>query len=85
VVDIDDLFQIVNYWGDHGGPVDVTPGCGGNGVVDIDDLHVVLNNWGSCSAPAGPPAEVWDCYVRCSGLELADFGFCLQKCVENLP
>lgn len=42
LVDIDDLFAVLNSWGPCGGcGADVT----GNGTVDIDDLFVVINHW----------------------------------------
>ncbi len=44
VVDIDDLFVVLNNWGASGGIADITD----DGMVDIDDLFVVLNNWGNC-------------------------------------
>jgi hypothetical protein len=46
VVDIDDLFVVLNNWGVSGGIADITD----DGTVDIDDLFVVLNNWGNCPA-----------------------------------
>jgi choice-of-anchor B domain-containing protein len=43
VVDINDLFAVLNAWGPCGGCVeDLTD----DGMVNIDDLFVVLNNWG---------------------------------------
>jgi hypothetical protein len=49
-VDVDDLLEVINNWGN--------PGCGGaaccpadldlDGDVDVDDQLTVLNNWGPC-------------------------------------
>jgi hypothetical protein len=45
VVNIDDLFMVVNNWGATGkNAADVTD----NGIVDIDDLFAVINGWGAC-------------------------------------
>ena len=44
VVDITDLFVVLNNWGAAGGVADIN----GDNVVDITDLFVVLNNWGAC-------------------------------------
>jgi hypothetical protein len=44
VVDVDDLFEVLNHWGDAGGDSDVND----DGVVDVDDLFEVLNAWGDC-------------------------------------
>jgi YVTN family beta-propeller protein len=44
VVDVNDLFAVINAWGP-------CPGCpedtNGDDVVNIDDLFVVINNWGT--------------------------------------
>ena len=44
IVDVDDLLEVINAWGDcpHPCPPDHT----NNSVVDVDDLLVVINNWG---------------------------------------
>lgn len=50
VVNIDDLFGVINAWGPCGGPscaADVSP-VAGDGLVNIDDLFVIINNWGPC-------------------------------------
>ena len=44
VVDITDLFVVLNNWGAVEGIADIN----GDHVVDITDLFVVLNNWGTC-------------------------------------
>lgn len=50
VVNIDDLFFIINHWGPCPSPGcdpcpgNITAGC----VVDIDDLFAVINAWGPC-------------------------------------
>jgi len=41
VVDVLDLLEVINHWGDLGGPADVN----GDGIVDVLDLLVVINNW----------------------------------------
>jgi hypothetical protein len=43
-VDVDDLFGVLNHWGDDGGPYDVND----DGTVNVDDLFEVLNHWGPC-------------------------------------
>jgi hypothetical protein len=47
VVNVDDLFSILNNWGDapHN-PADAD--TNDDGVVNVDDLFAVLNNWGAC-------------------------------------
>jgi hypothetical protein len=51
VVDVDDLLEVINSWGDCaiGKPceADIAPE-GGNSIVDVDDLLVVINAWGPC-------------------------------------
>jgi hypothetical protein len=45
IVNVDDLFALLNAWGQCPGcPEDVN----GDGVVDVDDLFNVLNAWGPC-------------------------------------
>ncbi|UCD75010.1 MAG: hypothetical protein JSV91_14630, partial [Phycisphaerales bacterium] len=44
VVDIDDLFEVLNHWGQGVGKYDVN----NDGVVDIDDIFAVLAAWGPC-------------------------------------
>lgn len=45
IVDIDDLFAVINNWGVCGGcPADLDV----NGVVDVDDLFTAINHWGTC-------------------------------------
>jgi len=49
-VNVDDLLEVINKWGN--------PGCGGasccpsdldlDGDVDVDDMNTVINNWGPC-------------------------------------
>jgi len=52
VVNIDDLFAVLNNFGGGAGPCDVAPdngdGTAGNGIVNIDDLFAVLNSFGDC-------------------------------------
>jgi len=52
VVNIDDLFLVINSFGLPGGPCDNAPDNGdgtfGNGLINIDDLFGVINNFGSC-------------------------------------
>lgn len=43
LVDIDDLFAVINDWGGAGGPPDIDR----NGIVDVDDLFLVINSWSS--------------------------------------
>lgn len=47
VVDVDDLFFIINSWGTSDAAADVAPACG-DGTVDVDDLFAVINSWGRC-------------------------------------
>ncbi|MEM7229367.1 MAG: 6-bladed beta-propeller [Planctomycetota bacterium] len=51
-VNIDDLLQVLNSFGDPGGPCDSSPDNGdgtfGNGIINIDDLLAVINNFGAC-------------------------------------
>jgi hypothetical protein len=44
VVNIDDLFEVLNNWGASGVGADVNF----DRTVNIDDLFAVLNNWGTC-------------------------------------
>ncbi|UCD74922.1 MAG: hypothetical protein JSV91_14185 [Phycisphaerales bacterium] len=44
MVDIDDLFIVLGYWGYTNVPADIN----GDGVVDIDDIFAVLDAWGPC-------------------------------------
>jgi hypothetical protein len=44
VVDVDDLFVLLGYWGYSDSPADIND----DGTVDVDDLFIVLNNWGPC-------------------------------------
>jgi hypothetical protein len=51
-VNIDDLFAVINAWGQCPAPpascrADIAP-QGGNGFVNIDDLFAVINAWGPC-------------------------------------
>jgi len=50
VINIDDLFAVINALGSTCGscPADVIPIGIGNGVVNIDDLLLVLNEFGPC-------------------------------------
>jgi hypothetical protein len=43
-VNVDDLFEILNHWGDGAGPYDIND----DGIVNIDDLFELLNAWGPC-------------------------------------
>lgn len=44
VVNIDDVFNVLSYWGQSGVPADINE----DGEVDIDDLFAVLSEWGDC-------------------------------------
>ena len=44
VVDVLDLIEVLDAWGESGVPADVT----GDGVVDVLDLIEVLYGWGAC-------------------------------------
>ncbi|MEM7229404.1 MAG: M12 family metallo-peptidase [Planctomycetota bacterium] len=52
VVNIDDLLDVINRFGEAGGPADSAPDNGdgtfGNGIVNIDDLLNVINSFGDC-------------------------------------
>jgi len=52
VINIDDLFAVINALGQPGGPCDVAPDNGdgtfGNGLINVDDLFAVLNRFGAC-------------------------------------
>ena len=49
LVDVDDLFAVINAWGPCGGCAqDTVPPFN---VVDIDDLFAVINTWGDCPGP----------------------------------
>jgi predicted neuraminidase len=53
LVNIDDLFAVINAWGNCPAPpascrADIAPPPNGNGMVNIDDLFAVINNWGPC-------------------------------------
>jgi hypothetical protein len=41
-VDVHDLIEILNAWGDAGGPADLND----DGIVDVQDLVIVIVNWG---------------------------------------
>jgi hypothetical protein len=41
VVDVDDLLQVINSWGDSGGFADLD----GSGLVDAEDIYRVILNW----------------------------------------
>jgi hypothetical protein len=48
VVNIDDLLEVINSWGQgNGNPADIAP-PGGDNIVNIDDLLAVINAWGPC-------------------------------------
>jgi hypothetical protein len=52
-VNIDDLFRVVNHWGQTNMPWgDVTD----NNVIDIDDLFLVVNQWSANDNDCAPPA-----------------------------
>lgn len=46
-VDVDDLFGVINGWGDCPSTGGCTADFDGNAVIDIDDLFDVINHWGS--------------------------------------
>jgi len=52
IVNIDDLFAVINSFGNSGGSCDNAPDNGdgtfGNGTINIDDLFGVINNFGDC-------------------------------------
>ncbi|MEM7228436.1 MAG: PQQ-dependent sugar dehydrogenase [Planctomycetota bacterium] len=52
VVNIDDLLEVINTFGNSGSPCDSAPDNGdgtfGNDTVNIDDLLAVINNFGAC-------------------------------------
>jgi WD40 repeat protein len=50
VVDVDDLLEVINNWGDCSSPpalciADISK----DGTVDVDDLLIVINRWGACN------------------------------------
>lgn len=51
IIDVDDLFMVINAWGPCANPgdcpADLAP-AGGDDVVDVDDLFAVINHWGAC-------------------------------------
>ena len=44
MVDMDDIYIVLGYWGYSGVPADINQ----DGVVDLDDLFEVLDMWGPC-------------------------------------
>jgi predicted outer membrane repeat protein len=44
IVNVDDLFDLLNAWGNLGGPADINS----DGIVNVDDLFSLLNAWGPC-------------------------------------
>jgi hypothetical protein len=44
VIDVDDLTQVILFWGDAGGPADIN----NDGIVNVDDLTEVILGWGPC-------------------------------------
>jgi hypothetical protein len=50
VVNVDDLFVVLNRWGEIGGDADINA----DGIVDINDLFEVLLAWGPCSRSSRP-------------------------------
>jgi hypothetical protein len=54
-INIDDLLNIINYWGTCAEPCmpDCLADIDGNCVVNIDDLLEVINHWGLC------PGSIW--------------------------
>jgi len=52
VVNVDDLFAVLNNFGPLNGPCDVSPvnsdGTVGNGIINIDDLFAVIQTYGTC-------------------------------------
>lgn len=44
LVDVDDLFLVINNWGSEDPQADIVPPA----VIDIDDLFAVINAWGPC-------------------------------------
>jgi hypothetical protein len=41
-VDIDDLLEVINHWGQRNVPADISE----DGVVNIDDLLILISEWG---------------------------------------
>ncbi len=44
IVDVNDLLEVVNYWGESSFQHDINE----NGIVDNGDLLLVIANWGNC-------------------------------------
>jgi len=53
IINIDDLFAVVNAFGETDTACDIAPPPNGNGVVNIDDLFLVINQFGVCDPPNG--------------------------------
>jgi hypothetical protein len=80
-VDIDDLFEILYYWGScpAGLPADCVCDLNHDCVVDIDDLFEVLGNWGPCnSTNPGTDECVEDCLETYTDPQ--DILDCLAEC-----
>jgi hypothetical protein len=45
LTDIDDLFGVINAWGEGGCPNPCAADLNHDGNVDVDDLFLVINNW----------------------------------------
>jgi hypothetical protein len=45
-VDVDDLLEVITFWGPC--PASCPPDVTGNGVVNVDDLLSVITHWGAC-------------------------------------
>jgi hypothetical protein len=48
VVDVDDLFGMLNAWGTSDPQFDLSPSGAPDGVIGIDDLFVLIGAWGAC-------------------------------------
>lgn len=86
VVDVDDLFYVINLWDTPGGAADMYPSPCGDGNVDDDDLDIVTNNWGDCPgsfAPSSGPPQWWlDCLESCGG-DVECLLECIQEAIEE--
>lgn len=74
-IDVDDLFVVINGWGNCPSIFDPCPGdVNDNGVVDVDDMFMVINAWGDCPSGASRPAAPGE------GGSLPEW---LQECIDN--
>jgi hypothetical protein len=80
VVNVDDLFVVINAWGPCDDPDDCPADIDGNKVVNVDDLFAILNNWGPCYAQGSqtPPQGIYDCLQRYSDPER------IQACIDTM-